>query len=309
MAGLLRSVRTTLLLRALELLGTRRRRIVGWRALAGSGVGDVTFESDGLTWTASPDEGTVAFALFVDGAFHGAELAALSSWMTHNGVLSAPRDVVVDVGANIGSTCIPLVRATGCRALAIEPVAESFRRLTINVAQNGLAERIRVARAAVGRESGRVAMQLVAGSSGSSFVVRSASGRAPAAESLEEVDARPLGDLLAAAGFRPEEVALVWADVQGCESEVIASGAALWARGVPLWAEIEPCSLAEQGGVAEFVRLAGAHFDRFVEARDLVRHGANARPSPIAALTALIESIGPEMNRDALFLPPPPGSR
>lgn len=308
MAGLLRSVRTTLLLRALELLGTRRRRIVGWRALAGSGVGDVTFESDGLTWTASPDEGTVAFALFVDGAFHGAELAALSSWMTHNGVLSATRDVVVDVGANIGSTCIPLARATGCRALAIEPVGQSFRRLTINVAQNGLAERIRVARAAVRRASGRVTMRIVPGSSGSSFVSRPESGRRAAAEgALEEVDARPLDDLIADAGFRPEEIALVWADVQGCEAEVIASGAALWARGVPLWAEIEPCSLAEQGGVAEFVHLAGEHFDRFVEARDLVRHGVVARPSPIAALMQLIESIGPELNRDALFLPRPTG--
>ena len=305
MTALLRSARTALLLRVLDLLGARRRRIVGWRALVGVGVGDVTFESDGLTWTASPDDGPVGFDLFVDGAFHGAEIAALCSWMAHNRVLSATRDVVVDVGANIGSTCIPLARATGCRVLAIEPVAQSFRRLTTNVAQNDLGERIRLARAAVRRESGRVTMCLVPGASGSSFVCRTESGRrAPEEERLEEVDARPLGDLLAAAGFRPDEIALVWADVQGSEAEVIASGAALWARGVPLWAEVEPCSLEQQGGVAEFVRLAGEHFDRFVEARDLVRHGAAARPSPIASLTKLIASIGPEMNRDALFLPP-----
>jgi FkbM family methyltransferase len=305
MGDLLRSARMTLLLRALELLGPRRRRVLGWRALAGTGVRDVTFESEGLTWTASPDDGPVGLALLVDGAFHRAELAALQSWMVQNGSLSATRDVVVDVGANIGSTCIPLVRATGCRALAIEPVAQSFRRLTTNVAQNGLAERIRLVRAAVRRESGRVRLCLVPGASGSSFVLRAGSGRrASTLEPLEEVDARPLDELLAAAGFRAEEIALVWADVQGCEAEVIASGTALWARGVPLWAEIEPCSLAEQGGVAAFVRLAGEHFDRFIEARDLVRDGAAARPSPIAALPKLIESIGSEMNRDALFLPP-----
>jgi FkbM family methyltransferase len=189
--------------------------------------------------------------------------------------------------------------------LAIEPVAASFRRLTANVAQNALAERIRLAHAAVRRQGGRVTMSLVPGASGSSFVSGTEPGRrAPDALQVEEVDARPLGDLLAAAGFRPEEVALVWADVQGCEAEVIASGTALWARGVPLWAEIEPRSLRQQGGVAEFVRRAGEHFDRFIEAQDLVRHGAAARPVPIAALTALIESIGPELNRDALFLPP-----
>jgi FkbM family methyltransferase len=304
MTALLRSARTVLLRRALDLLGTRRRRVLGWRALADSGVGDITFESHGLTWTASPDDGPVGLALFVDGGYHGAELTALVSWMAHEGVLSATRDVIVDVGANIGSTCIPLVRATGCRALAIEPVARSFRRLTANVTQNGLAERIRCVRAAVARDSRSVAMCLVPESSGASFVLRSESGRRAIAETLlEEVDARPLGDLLATAGFRTEEVALVWADVQGCEAEVIASGTALWSSGVPLWAEIEPSSLAEQGGVAEFVRLAGEHFDRFVEARDLIRHGAAAPPSPIAALTELIESIGPELNRDALFLP------
>ena len=305
MSDLLRSARTTLLLRALELLGPRRRRVLGWRALAGTGVGDVTFESHGLSWTASPDDGPVGLALLVDGAYHRDELAALYAWMAHSDVLSATRDVVVDVGAHIGSTCIPIARATGCRVLAIEPVAASFRRLTANVAQNGLAERIRLARAAVRRQSGRATMCLVPASSGSSFVCGTESGHHPPEDArLEQVDARPLVELLEAAGFRPEEVALVWADVQGCEAEVIASGAALWARGVPLWAEIEPCSLEEQGGVAAFVRLAGEHFDRFIEARDLVRHGAAARPSPIAALTTLIDSIGAELNRDALFLPP-----
>lgn len=314
MTDFLRSARTTLLLRALDLLGARRRRVLGWRALVGVGVAEITFESAGLTWTASPDDGPVGLALFVDGAFHGAELAALSSWMARHGVLSATRDVVVDVGANIGSTCIPLARATGCRALAIEPVAQSFHRLTVNVAQNGLAERIRLSRAAVRRQAGRVTMCLVAGASGSSFVRGTAASEprgieaGRAGERLEDVDARPLGDLIEAAGLRSDEIALVWADVQGCEADVVASGAALWARGVPLWAEIEPCSLEEQGGIAEFVRLAGEHFESFIEARHLVRHGVSARPSPIASLKGVIESIGPGLNRDALFLPPRRGA-
>jgi len=309
MRHLLRTLRTTLVLRAIELLGPRRRRVVGWRALVGAGVRDVTFERDGLVWTVSPEDGPVAFGLFTDGAYHGAEIRALADWMAQSGVLSATRDVIVDAGAHVGSTCIPLVRATGGRALAIEPVAESFRRLEANVAANGLADRITRVRAAVARDAGRATMRVEARQSGASFVRRQHrdTGRdAPDDRSPpEEVDGLPLGALLASAGVRPDEVALVWADVQGSEADVIESGAALWALGVPLWAEVEPHSLALQGSLARFAALAAEHFDRFIESRDLLRDGSAARPAPIAALSDLMQRIGPgEMNTDVLFLPP-----
>lgn len=307
MAHGLRTLRTALLLRGLGLLGTRRRRILGWRALAGTGMRDVTFARDGLVWTTSLDDEPVGLGLFADGHYQGHEIAALQAWMARAGVLAASRDVVVDVGAHIGSTCIPMVRATGCRALAIEPVAESFRRLTANVTANGLDGSILLARAAVQRVPGRITMRVVDGASGSSFVGRGGAVRRAAGDEpvLEEVDASPLTAIVEAAGLRAEEIALVWADVQGCEAEVIASGARLWAMGVPLWAEIEPTSLARQESLATFVELAGAHFDRFIAARDLVRLGAAARPSPIGDLRALISGITPEqLNTDALFLPP-----
>ena len=305
----LRTLRTSLLLRALELLGPRRRRILGWRALVGAGVRDVTFEHDGLVWTVSPEDGPAAFGLFSDGAYHGAEMRALVDWMNRTGVLSATRDVIVDAGAHVGSTCIPLVRATGGRALAIEPVAESFRRLEANVAANGLADRIARVRAAVVREAGRATMCAESRESGSSFVRReqgdAGGGGADDRPPREEVDGRPLGAILASVGIRPEEVALVWADVQGCEADVIESGAALWALGVPLWAEIEPSSLARQGSLGRFASLAAEHFDRLIESRELVRKGAAADPAPIAALSDLMGRISPyEMNTDVLFLPP-----
>lgn len=309
MLNLLRTLRTTLVLRAIELLGARRRRIVGWRALVGAGVRDVTFVRDGLVWTVSPEDGPVAFGLFTDGAYHGAEMRALVDWMVQSGVLSASRDVIVDAGAHVGSTCIPLVRATGGRALAIEPVAESFRRLEANVVANGLAERITRVRAAVMRDAGRAAMCVEARQLGASFVRREGSDATrPDADDrspLETVDGRPLGALLASAGMRPEEVALVWADVQGCEADVMESGAELWALGVPLWAEIEPHSLALQGSLGRFAALAAEHFDRFIESRHLLRDGSAARPVPIATLARVVARIGTgEMNTDVLFLPP-----
>lgn len=308
MRQLLRSLRTTLVLRTLELLGPRRRRVVAWRALVGTGVGDVTFARDGLVWTVSPEDGPVAFGLFTDGAFHGAEIAALGAWLRRSGVLAPPRDVIVDAGAHVGSSCIPLVRATGGRALAIEPVAESFRRLETNVVANGLAERIVRIRAAVARASGRVTLDVATEQSGSSFVLHEPSAgprnEPDARPGRETVDAHPLPALLAAAGFRADEVALVWADVQGSEGDVIASGAALWALGVPLWAEIEPASLERRGSLERFAALAAEHFDRFIESRDLVRDGSAARTQPIGELVGLMGRIGPTLNTDVLLLPP-----
>lgn len=309
MRQLLRTLRTTLVLRAIELLGPRRRRIVGWRALVGADVRDVTFVRDGLVWTVSPEDGPVGFGLFTDGAYHRDEMQALLAWLARSGVLAPPRDVIVDAGAHVGSTCIPLVRATGGRALAIEPVAESFRRLETNVVANGLADRITCVRAAVTRVPGRVTMCAETRQSGSSFVRRERAD-APGRElhdgpTPEEVDGRPLDALLAEAGVRPDEVALVWADVQGSEADVMESGAVLWALGVPLWAEIEPHALARQGSLERFAELAAQHFDCFVESRILVRDGAGARPAPIAELPALMRGISPrQVNTDVLLLPP-----
>lgn len=310
MRDVLRTLRTTLVLRALELLGPRRRRVLAWRALVGAGVGDVTFTRDGIRWTVSPEDGPVGLGLFVDGAYHGAEIAALGAWLGASGILAPPRDVIVDVGAHVGSSCIPLVRATGGRALAIEPVAESFRRLELNVVANGLADRVVRVRAAVTREPRRVVMDVASGESGSSFVVPEddvdvARPRDPVHRSgREEVNGRPLDHLLASAGFRREEVALVWADVQGAEGDVIRSGGDLWALGVPLWAEIEPASIARRGSRAAFATLAAEHFDRFVEAHAVIRDGI-AHPTPIGELAALMERIGPrQSNTDVLFLPP-----
>lgn len=109
-------------------------------------------------------------------------------------------------------------------------------------------------------------------------------------------------DALAQAGVTPSEVALVWADVQGSETAVITTGADVWARGVPLWAEFEPGLLAHHGGVDAFFDAARAHFAHFIEAHDLIRFGTGAVPVPISRLA---ETLSKEpLQTDVLLLPP-----
>lgn len=299
---LLRTIHLRLLHGLLRFIGERERRIVAWRSLMQTGVREITFEREGLIWTMRADE-FIGLGMFVDGEYQAKQMHTLLAWMRRSGTLAGSRDVVIDVGANIGTTCIPLVRETGCRALAVEPVLDNFLKLKKNVESNSLSERILLARKAVSRTPGRLRMCLT-DAPGSHFVARNGAVGEEADAGYEEVEADTLAGIIAFAGLSPGEIAIVWADAQGCELDVIESGEILWNRGVPLWAEVEPRSLVRQGSLSAFAGGAAVHFDRFIDSRNLMRLGEKADPRPIAELTGLIEGIKPdEVNTDILLLP------
>ena len=275
-----------------------------------SGVQAVTFEREGLVWTVRTDSEDIGLGTFMVGGYHREQMRALLAWMRRSGTLAGSRDVLIDAGANIGTTCIPFVRETGCRALAIEPVADNFLNLKKNVESNFLSERILLAKKAVSRTPGSVRMCLT-DVPGGHFVARDGKVATPGnpiaryEERYEDVEADTLTGIIASAKLSPGEIAIVWADVQGCELDVIETGRALWERGVPLWAEVEPRSLNLQGSLSAFAGAAAAHFDRFIDSRDLMRLGDKANPRPIGELAGLIEGIKPEqVNTDILLLPP-----
>ena len=73
----------------------------------------------------------------------------------------APLPVLIDVGANVGSICIPAVkRELVNRCIAIEPDPENFRLLKVNAALNGVDDRIDTRQMAVGATSDRVSVLL-----------------------------------------------------------------------------------------------------------------------------------------------------
>jgi FkbM family methyltransferase len=68
---------------------------------------------------------------------------------------------VVDVGANVGSVCITLVREGAfAGALAVEPAQDTFRHLVKNVARNGLDSAIRCVNAAASATNGTGNLEL-----------------------------------------------------------------------------------------------------------------------------------------------------
>lgn len=301
----LRNFRRAALQRGIASLSPRRRRLLAWRAIAASDATTVGFSRGGLSWTVPVGDPHIGFGLFVDDGFQLAQLHALLAWLERHRPALGPGEVFVDVGANIGTTSIPVAREQGCRVLAIEPVPANFNLLRQNVSANGLADRILLVNAAIVRSPGFVRTQ--SDDSGAAFVARpgDASEAHTASRSCIECQGLPLGDVLAGSGVRVADVAVVWADVQGCEVDVIDTGAEIWAAGAPLWAEFETPVLALQRGIDAFFVAAAKHFDRFIDARDLLREGAGCQPRPIAHLSqALPRDAGVLFSTDVLLIPP-----
>jgi FkbM family methyltransferase len=266
----------------------------------------ITFRRGGTKWTAFPWDYYISERVFVDGNFQGPEVRALLGWLTNHRCLVAPRDVVIDLGANIGTSTIPIAQHTACRVVAVEPVPEIFAVLCRNVADNGLASRVTCVQAAINKAiSGRAQMILPERNGGGGEVSRPGQGPSFAGwlrvRGTVDVPAIGLGDVLDTYSIAPDQVAFVWSDTQGCETEVIETGARLWAAGVPLFAEFDPTTWGDSNSAAALLGAAIAHFAGFIPAEALIADAA-ARPRPIAELADFSCTIGPA-GSDILLLP------
>ena len=258
------------------------------------------FDRDGFTWLAFPHDG-LSRELFTRGAYQPGEINAVLQWLTAR---QGERTTIVEVGANIGTTTLPLVRA-GWKVLAIEPVPTTTEILRLNVERNGCADQVQIVPVGVSRTEGTITMVLN-GDFGQSEIVEP--GTAPgfgfdAVVDSVEVELRPLRDVVAVAGVAPERVALVWSDTQGHETTVIETGTPLWAAGAPLYVEVWPRGLRAHGGTEPFLAAASAAFTTFLTREDLLEVGPDAPRRPIADLADVVASLPKNKYTDAILFP------
>jgi FkbM family methyltransferase len=257
------------------------------------------FERDGLQWQVdSGDE--IGRLLYSTGSYEGGEIAAVLQWLE----TSQRSGVVVDVGANVGTTSIPFAVA-GYSVVAIEPVPETFAMLTTNVRRNALRQKVVCVRRAIVDGASQAEMWTGFGSGQAEVVV---DGKSPAltrfgsTENRIVVPAGRLDETLAALEVDYEGVALVWSDVQGSETSVIRTGSQLWDVGVPLYLEVDPESLDIHGGRDRFVDAVEEHFSAFIPSEQLM---TRSDPQPIERLGDFVAGIRRHSYSDALFLPEP----
>ena len=144
------------------------RFAAGQHVLTGLDVA-LVFERNGLTWAVPPGDDPIGRELFDVGSYQGVGVGAMVRYAQHE---RPNASWMIDVGANIGTTSVPMARA-GYRCLAIEPVPSTLTFLRRNVAANGLADRITIIDAAVSSSEDEVIVA-VSTSHGNSEVVATA---------------------------------------------------------------------------------------------------------------------------------------
>jgi FkbM family methyltransferase len=258
------------------------------------GEAEISFERNGFRWT-GPPYCTITRAIFIDGQHQDVIIPHLEKWMPPG------RSVVVNVGANIGDTALPLSR-TGKRVIAAEPSPETFARLQANVRNNHLEQVITCCQVAVSNEEGTAQMAVAAQPGNSELVGENGAVGFDGDDQRRDVisvPTMPLDRLLESLSIAPTDVALVWSDTQGFESQVIESAPQLWANGVPLWVEVWPKGLDCHGGTDRFIDVCTGIFSRFSMAGEMEQP-----PRPIAELKAkLLQPRDPNWSTDILMLP------
>jgi len=258
---------------------------------------ELTFRRQGFLWTGSTAS-TITQTIFLEEHYQDAHLGPFTEWLkTHT---DFTRPVIINVGANIGDVALPLTR-TGKHIVAIEPNPETFARLQRNVRQNGLTDRVTCCDLAISTDAGTA--ELVVARDAGNSEINEPGGRlgfdgVDERKRIVPVKTARLDALLDHLRVAPDQVALVWSDTQGFESQVIGSAPNLWRHGTPLWVEIWPKGLACHGGTQQFVELCQRSFRKLLPGCRFEN-----QPEPISALATIVAGLKGAEFTDVLLLP------
>jgi FkbM family methyltransferase len=239
----------------------RRIRVVDERTAATNARGDAdTVRIAGLTWCVPADDrkpGSLSDRLL----HHDLPLAEILSTRRF-----ARGGVMIDIGANIGTTSIPrLLLGDVQRVYGVEPDPANYACLQRTIADNGLAAQVIVDRVALGSADGEADL-LVASRIGRHRLLAAAGTIKPNAIRVPTLRADTWAERL---GADLDRVRYVKCDTQGWEAHVLAGAPRLLARRSIIW-EIEICPLlldAAGSSLDDLSATLARHFDWFVDLR------------------------------------------
>ncbi len=233
--------------------------------------------------------------LFINKEFEYDKIQKTLALLKHLGRAPSTR-TVLDIGANIGTVALPLVREGWFpAAVAVEPEPRNFRLLSDNIRLNRLGGRIQALNIALSDHEGTMKLQLSADNFGDNRIVV---GEAEAGWETVDVPVRRLDDVLKDRGIAPKDVGLIWMDVQGHEYHVLKGAERLLSGDAPLLMEFWPFGLTKaKVDNAAYAAFLQRFFTRFY---DLAEKGSPSRP--IEEFSRLFETYPGESVTDILFV-------
>lgn len=151
-------------------------------------------------------------------------------------------ETLVDIGANIGSICIPAIkRGIFKNCLAIEPEPYNFDLLTKNIFINNLSNKIQTFNFALGQfDNEKIKFELSENNYGDHRIKSNSTEKNYYNEDkrkIIDIEMKRLDTLIQ--DFDPKET-LLWMDVQGYEGFVLEGGINTLSKKPPLVIELEP---------------------------------------------------------------------
>lgn len=212
---------------------------------------------------------------------------------------------LIDVGANIGTVCIPAVREGYFRgALAFEPDVRNYRLLCRNIETNGLSGSIQAFNVALSSARGAAELELAADNFGDHRIRTGSPSTGPqrfdeGARRTVAIRIETLDDVLHDLGLEPCDIGLLWMDVQGHEPFVLKGADNLVAAGLPVITEFWPYGLSRAGVMAgEFCRQVADRFSWFYDLAD-----EPPRRQPASAMAQMFEKYRGIDFSDLLLVP------
>lgn len=244
------------------LFSKQSRHLKYWEILKHLPERDLTVNTVHGRLTFSSRDKFIGRSLYTAGYYGYSQLLkAINILKANDKLAETNQGYVVDIGANIGTICIPLVKdGVFSKALAFEPEPRNFGYLTRNLKQNKLSGRVSAYQMALSSTNDEVELEVAVDNYGDHRIRT----MAPSADfnSLNELDRKvirvPVQSLdftIQSLGIDPKEIRLLWMDVQGHEGHILQGAQSLIATGVPLVFELWPYGL----------RSAGTNIEWFIE--------------------------------------------
>jgi FkbM family methyltransferase len=219
------------------------------------------------------------------------------------------RRTVIEVGANIGTTTIPLlVRHGAAHVEAFEPDPFNYDLLRCNLILNHVDDRVETHPLAISDTNGEVMFEQCHWNQGDHRV--RVNGEAAAGlfgegeRATIPVPARRLDD---AVTTPLDAVGLIWVDAQGHEAHILEGAPQILSRPIPWAIEYWPYGLSRQGGLARLNRAIATRFSQVVDVRQSLRQG-RAVLLDAADLDAVASELGNDFT-DLILIPEPPADR
>jgi FkbM family methyltransferase len=259
----------------------------------------------GMRFAVRTDDAEIGRHTFVHGGYDlGAMRRAIDLLELEGGVPLWGR-TVLDVGANVGVSIVPLLRLFGAEhGIAVEPAPHLQELLRLNLELNDLSERVRVLPIALSDRDGSFELALSPDNAGDHRLLMPEEGTdGTGTRTTVDVPVRRLDGLVDEGTVDASHLGLIWLDVQGHEGHVMAGARELLASSIPIVTEFWPSALERTGGLERFREAVRSSYSRVID----IRAERGGRASDVLRVGDLDELVaryaGPEAFTDLLLLP------